>query len=271
MNTNLPELNDVQETLLLPLWGRAMEMKKSNPLLVDRKAESIIETLPYDFSVYAKRINRFSKASWIARSLYFDKEITDYTEKYNNVTVINIGCGLDTSFERIDNGKVAWYDLDVPEVIDLKKEYFSETDRYKFIAKSVFDYSWLEEIDEKQNIIIILAGVIYYFEENQIKELFTKLKDRFGKTEIVFDFCSKSGLKMANQKVIEKSEMTKASYLKWALDNIEDIKTLNEEIKIINSQPMFKEYKRNFPFIKRIAYDFSDGLKIMSLAHIAFE
>ncbi len=77
--SNEIKLGNVQETLLLPLWGRAIETEKEKPLLVDNKAVSIVTNIPYDFSVIAKNINNLSRLSWIARSIYFDKKIKVYS------------------------------------------------------------------------------------------------------------------------------------------------------------------------------------------------
>jgi O-methyltransferase involved in polyketide biosynthesis len=44
------DLKEIQETLLLPLWGRAVESKKENPRLTDTKAVEIIDRIDYDFS-----------------------------------------------------------------------------------------------------------------------------------------------------------------------------------------------------------------------------
>ena len=268
---NDSKLSDVQETLLLPLWGRAMEMQKTNPLLRDEKALSLINTIKYDFSRFEKDINKFSRDSWIARSIYFDQEIKKFIKINENATIINIGCGLDTTFERLDNGKIAWYDLDLPEVIEMRKNYFKASSRYKMISKSVFDYSWFDAIHEKNNILIMLAGVIYYFDENQIKELIIKIKEKFEKVNIIFDYCSDSGLKMANKNVIEKGDMSKKSYLKWSINNIKDLTKIDKDIEIMNNQPMFKDFKKNLVFYKRYGHQFSDILRIMSLAHIEIE
>ncbi|MFN2127565.1 MAG: class I SAM-dependent methyltransferase, partial [Anaerolineales bacterium] len=135
-------LGSVQKTLLLPLWGRAVETQKPKPILVDSKAVSIINNIPYDFSVIAENINPLSRLSWIARSIYFDKKIKEFVNVSPEATIVNIGCGLDTTFDRVDNGKIHWYDLDLPDTIELRKKYISETDRRKFIPKSVFDTSW---------------------------------------------------------------------------------------------------------------------------------
>ena len=129
------QLGSVQETLLLPLWGRAIETKKQKPLLVDNKAVLILNNIPYDFTTISKNLTRLS---WIARSIYFDKKIKAFINVFPEATIVNIGCGLDTTFDRIDNGKIQWIDLDLPDTIELRKKYFSETDRRHFIATSVF-------------------------------------------------------------------------------------------------------------------------------------
>jgi O-methyltransferase involved in polyketide biosynthesis len=246
------ELGSVQETLLLPLWGRAIETQKNNPKLIDEKAVSIINTISYDFSIISKNISKISQISWIARSIYFDIKIKEFIKNYPNSTIVNIGCGLDTTFDRIDNGKIQWIDLDLPDTIALRKNYIAETDRRKFISKSVFDTSWYDKIEKKEKLMFLLAGVIYYFTE----------------TEIIFDYSSKIGIKMANKRVIDKGGIDKSAYLKWGIDNINEIEKWNSYIKIISCMPLFKEYKKKYPILKRAGMNISDKLMIMSLAHI---
>ena len=133
MDTKKIGLSGVQETLLLPLWGRAVETKKGNPLLVDHEAVRIIESIDYDFSQIEKKINPLSRLSWVSRSIYFDKKICDFLRDNPNATIINIGCGLDTTYERVNNGKAHWYELDFPNVINTRKQLVSETPNRTFL------------------------------------------------------------------------------------------------------------------------------------------
>lgn len=112
-------LGSIQETLLLPLWGRAIETQKQKPLLTDNQAVSIINSIPYDFTVISKNVNKLTQVAWIARSIFFDKKIKAFINVFPEATIINIGCGLDTTFDRVDNGKIQWIDLDLPDTIDL--------------------------------------------------------------------------------------------------------------------------------------------------------
>ena len=261
-------LNGVQETLLLPLWGRAFETRKERPLLIDKTAVKIVESLNYDFSEIKDKVNPLSRASWIARSIYFDREIKGFLEKYPEGSVINVGCGLDTTYDRVNNGRAIWYEIDFPEVIEIRKGYIEEEEKRKFLSCSVFDESWYDEIRNTEHVMMMLAGVIYYFEEMQVNGLFKKIAEEFERCDIIFDYSSPQGIQVANRKVIEDGGMDKSAYLKWGIRDLRDIEKWNDKIAIISDMKMFREHKRKLPWSKRIGMIISDSMSIMSLAHI---
>ncbi|MBN2600874.1 MAG: class I SAM-dependent methyltransferase [Candidatus Marinimicrobia bacterium] len=265
---NVLGLGNVQKTLLLPLWGRAIETRKKKPLLIDKMAASIIQSIPYYFTTIARNISKLSQASWIARSIYFDHKIKAFINQYPDATVINIGCGLDTTFDRIDNGKLTWFELDLPDVIELRKKYIPESDRRKFITASVFDPEWLKEIPDEKPLMFLFAGVLYYFTEENIKKLFTRFVNECPAVEILFDYSSSKGIEMANKMVIKRSGMDESAKLIWGIEDIYEMENWGIGIKVLDSIPMFQYHKKNYPFYKRVRMSFSDKLKIMSLAHI---
>ena len=268
MNDPPIELGNVQKTLLLPLWGRAVETQKDHPSLTDKTAVKIVNEINYDFSTIEKNINPLTRISWIARSLYFDGEINRYLEEHPDGTVINIGCGLDTTFERIDNGRVIWFDLDLPDVIAIRKNYIQETDRRKFIGESVLGKKWYSKIPNKENVLLLMAGVIYYLREEEIKELFREFINQFRSVEMIFDYCSEKGVRIANKKVIEQGGMDKKANLVWGINDIRKITNWDYRIEIMHNMPMFKEFKKKYPLTKRLGMTISDAMKIMSLCHI---
>jgi len=269
MSDTVMKLTGVQETLFLPLWGRARETQKSKPLLIDNTAVSIVESIDYDFSKIAAKINPISRAAWIARSLFFDHEIKQFLAKYPEDPVINIGCGLDTTFDRVNNGKAVWYELDFPDVVELRRHFIQESSIRRFLSFSVFDEKWYQQIMNKKNAFLILAGVVYYFQEKEARELFNTFSTVFERCEIVFDYSSPKGVKIANKKVIQDGGMDKNAYLQWGIENFNEIKNWNNKIEIIKAMPMFREYKKNYAAMKRIGMIISDAMKIMSLAHIS--
>jgi O-methyltransferase involved in polyketide biosynthesis len=268
MGINDITLGSVQETLLLPLWGRAVETQKRNPLLVDQLAVTIINSIKYDFKTIEKKVNPLSRAAWVARSIYFDRKIKTFLSQQPDANIVNIGCGLDTTYDRVNNGKAIWYELDLPDVIELRRKYIKENEKRVFIAESVLDRNWYSQVKNKDHVLLLIAGVIYYFDENNVMRLFNELSSQFKYITILLDYSSQKGARIANKKVIENGGMSQNANLSWGIDNIYEIEKWNKKIKVIENLPMFKFHKKNYPVIKRIGMNISDMMKIMSLAHI---
>ena len=140
------ELGNVQRTLLLPLWGRAAETQKANPLLVDQTALAIVKAVDYDFQTMAGNLSPLTQLAWIMRSVWTDEVVRGFLAKHPAATIVNVGCGLDTTFDRVDNGTLTWYDLDLPDVIDLRRHFIPETDRRIFISASLLESGWMEHV-----------------------------------------------------------------------------------------------------------------------------
>ncbi len=265
--SNKVELGSVQETLLPPLWARAVETQKKKPLLIDNKAVSVVNNIPYDFTSVSKSTHRFVQREVIARSIYFDNKIKAFIDLFPEATIINIGCGFDTTFYRVDNGRIKWIDLDLPDVIDLRKEYFSESNRNRFIPKSILDTSWYDSIERKDHVMLLIAGVLFYLDESQVKRLFSDLQKHLPGAEMVFDSVSKLSVKIMNKTYFKKAGMDNARWF-WGINNIYEIEKWNYGLKVIESIPIFKEHKRYYPLIDRIIMSIFDVLKVDSLAHV---
>ena len=264
------ELGNVQKTLLLPLVGRAIETQKEKPLLIDRNAVEIVEKIDYDLSKITQNISEISQLGWIIRSLLIDNKIKNYINEHPEAIIVNIGCGLDTTFERIDNGKIVWYDLDLPDVIKLRSQFIQESERRKFIARSFLDYEWLQQIQQCENVLFIIAGVLYYFEEDQIKEIFSKIADNFPDSEMVFDATSPIGVKMANKMVIKNSGMDKKSYLKWGIKSAKKLESFDKRIKVLDEVVFFKKMKKGIKVETKIGAFLSDVFRMQYIIHLKF-
>ncbi len=262
------ELGCVQETLLLPLWGRAEESLKKRPRLVDNAAVDIVRKINYDFSTIIKNISPITQYAWVARSLHTDRVISDFIEKYPRATIVNIGCGLDTTFDRIDNGKITFYELDLPDVIELRMNFFPGSMRRKTISGSFLDEEWLKGLEVNDGILFIASGVFYYFDEEKIKNFFCVLSRSFPVCEVFFDAASPTGVKIANKKVIEGGGMDSSAVLRWGIKDAEQIESWDHRIKLFNEYPMFKGMKKGFPLKMKYGLWLSDFLRIMSMVHL---
>jgi len=140
-----------------PLWARARETKMENPIIRDEKALEMMEQIDYDFEKFER--GRMPQVSMSIRTELLDKVTQYFIIRNEDGTIVNLGCGLDTRYSRLDNQKIYWYDLDLPEPIRIRRRFFKETERYKMIARSVFDYTWMDEIKTDKPILIIVGGV----------------------------------------------------------------------------------------------------------------
>jgi O-methyltransferase involved in polyketide biosynthesis len=259
-------LGDVQKTLFLPLWGRAEESRKRKPLLVDETAIRIIAQVDFDFSQITQNIDELTQIAWVKRSLCCDRVVKEFLERYPEGTIVNIGCGLDTTFERTDNGKLKWYDLDLPDVIDLRSNFVKENARRRFVAASFLDNEWLEAIEVIGNVLFMAAGVFYYFEEPVIKGFMIRLIDRYPGSEILFDASSPLGVKICNKKVIESSGLDKRSHLIWGLKKTDDLLSWDSRIRTINT---YHYYRTGITGIRnKLIGILADFIRIQYMIHL---
>ncbi len=260
----------VEETLLLPLWGRAYETQKKNPRLMDEKAVEIIKSIDYDFSEIEKT-QGMSQHGWIARSIHTDKMARTFIEKHSAATIVNIGCGLDTTFSRIDNGKILFYELDLPDVIELRKNFYQDSERHQSIASSFLEMEWFDNIIVQDGLLLLAGGVLYYFEEEQIRQFFIAVADHFSTCDFYFDSLSPACLKMAKKAVLKKGGMGMKQEGGWGLKRIKSLESWDNRIKVMDSIPMYQGVKKEISLKQKIALTISDLLGFCSMVHIRIE
>ena len=138
----LQSLDGVSETLLITLYIRARESQRPNAMIQDDKAIEMVNQIDCDFS--RLRMQRHDEVAIIMRMNKFDNHVRDFLNRHPDAAVVHIGCGLDTRFERVDNGRVEWFDLDMPDVMALRQKLIrSESNHYHTLATSVFEDGWL--------------------------------------------------------------------------------------------------------------------------------
>lgn len=194
-----PDLSGVAHTLLITLYIRAMESQRPDALVKDEKAEALVRQL--DQQTLRKTLaltDDFSRVAVVLKGREFDRLTRDFLARNPDAVVVHIGCGLDMRFERVDNDQVEWYDLDLPDVIELRRKLADGTEpalsesegaRHHFLACSVLDSAWLNTVSAhgQRPFLFLAEGVFMYFEEAQVKSLVLMLHERFPGAELVFD------------------------------------------------------------------------------------
>jgi O-methyltransferase involved in polyketide biosynthesis len=126
------QLGQVEETLLVPLYARAVETRRKRPILKDAKAVEMVESIDWDFERMGQR---WRMMACVMRTAAFDIRVADFLRRHPDGTVVEIGCGLNTRFERLDNGRVHWFDLDLPDSIELRRRFFTDSERRTALAQ----------------------------------------------------------------------------------------------------------------------------------------
>jgi len=188
---NNPNLSGVTETLLIPLYNRAMESQRPDAMMKDEKAVALVTQMSYDFDQVRKiRMFEANKVARIMLTREMDRYARDFLSRHPEAVVVHIGCGLDSRFERVDNGRVEWYDLDLPDVIGLRRKFIGdEGERYHLLGCSVLEDVWLEavKVHSQRPFLFLAENVFVYFREAQVKSVVLRLRDHFPGAELVFD------------------------------------------------------------------------------------
>jgi len=187
MNVSVVNLEGVARTLLVPLACRAIESSRLDAILHDPRAVEVYNALGGnpDFLMGMSKIDMFVTAM---RARQFDSFARDFLTRNPSGLVVDIGCGLDTRFDRLDDGRMDWLGIDLPEVIELRRNYLPDGKRCRTIANSMFELSWLDEVMQINKPVIFLAeGVFPYFRTSDVKPMVMAMAKRFSSGELVFD------------------------------------------------------------------------------------
>ncbi|MCL5995249.1 MAG: class I SAM-dependent methyltransferase [Chloroflexi bacterium] len=232
MSGNKITLTEEKETLFIPLYSKALESKQRQPILVDTKAEAILAQIDYDFQKL--RVPKKSRVTLAMRAKKLDACVQAFLAQHAPALVLHLGCGLDSRIVRVNPPLVPWYDVDYPEVIELRRSFYQETDTYHMLGSSVVDFEWMEAVNSRGPAIIIAEGLLMYLHETQVKDLFLRLQQRFPNSEIAFD--AFSTLTVSQIKRHPSIQKTRAE-IHWGIDEPRDIEQWGSGIQLIEEWP----------------------------------
>jgi O-methyltransferase involved in polyketide biosynthesis len=226
--------NAVSETLLIPLYGRALEQRQAEPLVRDPLAAALVERIDYDWGRI--KLTGHDLVGTVVRLREFDRFTRDFLDKNPTATVVHIGCGLDTRFQRVAerNGKVRWFDLDLPDVIALRRQLLPESERNHYLAGSVFEPAWMDAVDapDAGPFLFLSEAVLVYFEETRVKELLLALQRRFPGAELVTDGATPLMARIDNLHLIAARS---AARIRWGLKDPRDVESWSPGIRLLES------------------------------------
>ncbi len=260
----IQDLGGVAGTLLFTLLVRAEESQRADALLRDERAVALMAQMGPAFErVRQVRMDEDDRVVLILRNREFDRYERTFLARCPEASVVHIGCGLDARFERVDNGGVEWYDLDLPEIIELRRKLMGgEAARYHMLAYSAFDPAWTDALgaEGRRPFLFLAEGVLMYFEEARVKALALRLRDRFPGAELVLDTFSPL-LVRANNLRFKMSRAGISARYHWGLRNGRDLERWGEGIVLLDEWYPFDHpeprlahvrWMRHIPLLARV-------------------
>jgi len=270
-------LSELSKTMFITLYSRAFESNSKNPILIDEKSIEIVNKInillskskdPFYRNLLDGKIPKSCIKITALRSKLFDDYVKYFVNKNQNPIVVNFGCGLGTGYFRLNNSKIKWYDLDLPEIINFKKIFVKENNNYHFISSSVFDNDWIKSISKEKNskFLFLGEGVFIYYTENEVKNLFLSLQKHFQDSEIIFDVNNSHMVKWIQKihhiflKKIMKDEIYYGKYFgketpySWGIKNEKEIEKWNSNFHFIDEKIYFDYEITNTWLLKYLSF-----------------
>ncbi len=262
MNTKAKvTLTPEQETLLITLYAKA---QPGNPLFFDPLAQDILNQVDYDFT----RLHVPYKTVVLVcqRAKKLDAVTRGFLSSHPDGVVLQLGCGLDTRFWRVDNDRVTWYDLDMPPVADLRRRFFTETERYHLIASSVTDLAWMDSVAPTTQPVLVLAeGLLMYLDEADVRRLVLRLRETFPGCRLIADVFSRMTARAATH---HPSLHSTGATLGWGLDDPHEVETWAPGVRLLEEWYFTQDPDlARLPWGYRLAYQLAGAFKVARLAH----
>lgn len=270
------EKNTVQETLIIPLYGRKVCSDRFPNLFKDPEAERLCNMLDYDFAEKGKRmesgVGLFGALEVAQRQYDIACEVKDYLKEHPKAAVVNLGCGLDDTFRKCDNGTCRGYNIDMPDVIKVRNELLPEKDREKNLGFDLNDEKWMEEIDAGEGAIFYATGVFYYFKTEDVKALFCKMAKRFPGAVLVFDACNRRGAKMMTKTWLKEAGIKDVRAF-FSLESHKELENWSNNFAKVSAKSYMRGYRdiyKDVSFLHKLMIRFCDRLVKMIIVKISF-
>lgn len=252
-----PLLTGSAETMLQSFYARAKYSRKKNAKFYDAKAIELVGKIDYDFSK-AEKDSTMSNGV-IARTIVFDELVKDFINKNPDCTVVNIACGLDTRFYRMDNGRIIWYNVDLPETIEVRDAIYHESGRVSTIGISATDPAWADKVTKRGKMLFIIEGLSMYLTSDENAQMLSIIRDKFDNATVLMECIAK---KWVNKEHTEKSIHDTGAKFVFGADTFDDLGKAADGFRCIKNDdiirgmsvimPVLKPF-RKLPFLKKIA------------------
>ena len=271
------EKNTVQETLVIPLYARKKCAALYPELYRDDTAERLIDRIDYDFSALEKKsgslMQRFGFLEAAMRQNDLAFEVRDYLQAHPNAAVVNLGCGLDDTGRRCDNGTCKRYNLDFPDVIAVRNALLPAGEREENIACDLNDTAWFRKIDTSGGAVFFAAGVFYYFLREQVCALVQRMAEAFPGGVLVFDAANEKAVRLMLKTWIKDAAIQNVGAYFAVSDAEKELSPWDRRLRVTSRGYMLGYHDLREPSVSRFfrfLAGVGDGMMKMQIVRIGF-
>ncbi|MEV0378533.1 class I SAM-dependent methyltransferase [Nonomuraea sp. NPDC050643] len=236
MSPEKVHLTEEKATLLATLYGKALDARSPNPILGDRMADEVIGRIDHDFTKTG--ITPSTAEAVALRARFMDRWAGEFLARHPEAIVLQPGCGLDTRVFRMDPPpSVRWYDLDYPEVIELRERLFPERPGYTMIGSSATELAWLEQVPRDAPVLVVAEGLLYYLDPAGGPELLRAIVERFPGGQLIFDALSRLGLRLQK---LNKPVQNAGAAVHWGIDGPAVLEAIHPRLRCVSAVSAFE-------------------------------
>ena len=237
------QLGDVETTALIPVAIKANETLSKNPRVKDPMAVEIVKHLKMDTAQFNKFLSR---EGVIARTIMLDKTVRDFVAANPDAVVVNLGAGFDNRFERVDNGRITWFDVDLPDLIAARRKAFPERERVTMIAANILEDNWIGMVKNAASaksapMIFLAEGLFMYLTLEEIGTLLNLLKNNFEHGTLVAE--QNTPMMVKNQKHHDTVSKTNAVF-KSGTKSARELEPLCPGIRVAEEHSFNEEMRK---------------------------
>ena len=272
--------NSIQETLVIPLYGRALCTRKFPQLFADRTAAELLEQIDYDFSALEQKsgglMQTFGALEVAMRQSDLAFEVREYLRAHPRAAVVNLGCGLDSTGRACDNGQCRIYNIDLPDVMAVREALLPAGEREENLAADLNDLSWFDAIDAptEDGAVFFAAGVFYYFRTEQVRALCAAMAERFPGGRLVFDAAGPTAVKLMLKTWVKQAGIRDVGAYFSVRDPARELSPWTDRIAVSSRGYMQGYQKLRGPGIRpvhRLLARLADGPLKLQIVRIEFQ
>lgn len=274
MKQKIPK-GSVQETLVIPLYGRKMAMDLYPDLFADRDCQKLFERVDFEAPTMKDIKTKIGALMAATRQYDMAEACRRYLTEHPNACVVNLGCGLDTTFSQVDNGTAKGYNLDFSDVTAVRNELLPKRERETNIVCDLNDISWFEKIDFNKNdgAVFFASGVFYYFKTEDVKKLFSAMAESFKGGKLIFDATNVKGLKNMLKTWLKPAEMENVE-LYFSVEDENILLSWSDKFSTVVRKGYMTGYRpldKRYGFLANTVFNFGDKSKMCQIIEISFK